>query len=81
MSRALLMFRLSLKRSWKLLFATGFLIGIFQVLRVHIAASVHEAGEFEQIASLLPPAIRAIILPRSSTVSVTALSCLTIGAP
>ena len=68
MRRPLLMFRLSLKRSWKLLFATGFLIGVFQVLRVHIAASVHEAGEFEQIASLLPPAIRAIIGPALTSV-------------
>ena len=53
MNPTFLLFRLSLKRVWKLLCATGLLIAAFQVLRVHIAASVHQAGEFEQIAALL----------------------------
>jgi ABC-type transport system involved in multi-copper enzyme maturation permease subunit len=68
MSRQFLLFWLSFKRVWKLLAATGFLLGGFQVLRVHIAASVHEAGEFEQIASLMPPAIRAILGPAMTSV-------------
>lgn len=63
-----LLFRLSLKRVWKLLLATGLVIAGFQVLRVHIAASVHQAGEFEQIAALLPPAIRAILGPSLTSV-------------
>ena len=68
MTRQFLLFRLSFKRVWKLLFATGFLLAGFQVLRVHIAASVHEAGEFEQIAALLPPAVRAILGPSLTSV-------------
>lgn len=68
MSRQFLLFKLSLKRVWKLLFATGLLLAAFQVLRVHIAASVHQAGEFEQIAALLPPAVRAILGPSLSSV-------------
>jgi len=68
MSRLFLLFRLSLKRVWKLLFATGLLLAAFQVLRVHIAASVHQAGEFEQIAALLPPAVRAILGPSLTSV-------------
>jgi ABC-2 type transport system permease protein len=68
MSGAFLLFRLSLKRVWKLLCATGLLLAAFQVLRVHIAASVHQAGEFEQIAALLPPAVRAILGPSLTSV-------------
>jgi ABC-type transport system involved in multi-copper enzyme maturation permease subunit len=68
MSRPFLLFRLSLKRVWKLLCATGLLIALFQFLRVHIAASVHQAGEFEQIADLLPPSIRAILGPSLTSV-------------
>ncbi len=68
MSGLFLLFRLSFKRVWKLVFATGFLIAAFQVLRVHIAASVHQAGEFEQIAALLPPAVRAILGPALTSV-------------
>ena len=61
MSRSFLLFRLSLKRVWKLLGATGLLLAGFQVLRVHVAASLHQAGEFDQISALLPPSIRAIL--------------------
>ena len=68
MSRQFLLFRLSFKRVWKLLFATGFLLAGFQVLRVHIAASVHQAGDFEEIAALLPPAVRAILGPSLTSV-------------
>ncbi len=68
MSRPFLLLRLSLKRVWKLLCAMGFLLAAFQMLRVHIAASVHQAGEFEQIAALLPPAVRAILGPSLTSV-------------
>jgi ABC-2 type transport system permease protein len=68
MRGALLLFRLSLKRVRMLLCATGLLLAGFQVLRVHIAASVHTAGEFEQIAALLPPAVRAILGPSLTSV-------------
>ena len=68
MSGAFLLFRLSLKRVWMLLCATGLLLAAFQVLRVLIAASVHNAGEFEQIAALLPPFVRAILGPSLTSV-------------
>jgi ABC-type transport system involved in multi-copper enzyme maturation permease subunit len=68
MSRAFLLFRLSLKRVRMLLCAIGLLLAGFQVLRVHIAASVHEAGEFGQIAALLPPSVRAILGPSLASV-------------
>ena len=68
MSGAFLLFRLSLKRVWKLLCATGLLLAAFQVLRVHIAASVHQAGEFEQLAALMPPSVRAILGPALTSV-------------
>jgi len=67
-SGAFLLFRLSLKRVWMLLCATGLLLAAFQVLRVLIAASVHNAGEFEQIAALLPPFVRAILGPALASV-------------
>jgi ABC-2 type transport system permease protein len=68
MSPLFLLFRLSLSRVWKLLFAIGVLLAGFQVLRVHIAASVHQAGHFDQIAELLPPAVRAILGPSLTSV-------------
>lgn len=68
MNGAFLLFRLSLKRVWKLLCAMGLLLAAFQVLRVHIAASVHQAGEFDQISALLPPSVRAILGPSLTSV-------------
>jgi ABC-2 type transport system permease protein len=68
MNRPFLLFRLSLKRVWKLLCALGILLAGFQLLRVHIAASVHQAEHFEQIAELLPPAVRAILGPSLTSV-------------
>ena len=68
MSGAFLLFRLSLKRARMLLCVTGLLLAGFQVLRVLIAASVHKAGDFEQIAALLPPAVRAILGPSLTSV-------------
>jgi ABC-2 type transport system permease protein len=68
MRAAFLLFRLSLKRVRMLLCVTGLLLAGFQVLRVHIAASLHNAGDFEQIAALLPPAVRAILGPSLTSV-------------
>jgi hypothetical protein len=58
MSRAFLLFRLSLKRVWPLLGATGLLLAAIQAFRVLIAASVYNAGQFDQITALLPPFVR-----------------------
>jgi ABC-type transport system involved in multi-copper enzyme maturation permease subunit len=68
MSGAFLLFRLSLKRVRMLLGVTGLLLAGFQMLRVHIAASLHSAGDFEQIAALMPPAVRAILGPSLTSV-------------
>ena len=67
MSAAFLLFRLSLKRVRMLLCVTGLLLAGFQALRVHIAAS-HSAGDYEQIATLLPPSVRAILGPALTSV-------------
>ena len=68
MSGAFLLLRLSLKRVRMLLLATGLVLAGFQVLRVLIAASVHKAGDFEQIAALLPPAVRTVLGPSVTSV-------------
>jgi ABC-2 type transport system permease protein len=60
MSGAFLLFRLSLKRYSLLLGATGLLLAAVQAFRVLIAASVYNAGQFEEITALLPPFIREI---------------------
>ena len=61
MKGAFLLFRLSLKRAWPLLWTTGLLLAAVQALRVLIAASVHNAGQFDQISALLPSAVRDIL--------------------
>ena len=63
MSGAFLLFRLSLKRAWLLLCATGLLLAVIQALRVRIAATVHSNGQFEQLTALLPPSVRTILGP------------------
>ena len=68
MSGAFLLFRLSLKRVRMLLCVTGLLLAGFQVLRVYIAAQLHDAGGFEQIAALLPSSVRAILGPSLTSV-------------
>ena len=67
MSAAFLLFRLSLKRVRMLLCVTGLLLAGFQALRVHIAAS-HSAGDYEQIATLRPTSVRAILGPALTSV-------------
>jgi ABC-2 type transport system permease protein len=77
MTAALLLLGLSLKRARTLLLATGLLLGAFQVLLVLIARSIHRAGEFEQIASLLPPFARALLGPSlTSVMSFGGIVCL-----
>jgi hypothetical protein len=58
MRGAFLLFRLSLKRVWRLLCSLGLLLAAVQALRVLLAASMHKAGEFDQITALLPPFVR-----------------------
>jgi ABC-2 type transport system permease protein len=67
MSGAFLLLRLSLKRARMLFCVTGLLLAGFQALRVHIAAS-HSASDYEQIATLLPPSVRAILGPALTSV-------------
>jgi ABC-2 type transport system permease protein len=62
------MLSLSFKRVRTLLLATGLLLAAFQVLLVLIARSIEHAGEFEQIAALLPPFARAILGPSVASV-------------
>ena len=68
MRGAFLLLWLSLKRARTLLLATGLLLMAFQVMLVLIARSIEHAGEFEQIAALLPPFARAILGPSVASV-------------
>jgi hypothetical protein len=68
MSGAFLLFRLSLKRAWPLLCATGLLLAAVQALRVRIAAEVHDAGQFDQLSSVLPSAVRDILGPSLASI-------------
>jgi ABC-2 type transport system permease protein len=77
MSAPLLLLSLSLKRARTLLIAMGSLLAAFQVLLVLIAGSIHRAGEFEQLASLLPPFARALLGPSlASVMSFSGIVCL-----
>jgi ABC-2 type transport system permease protein len=72
-----LLLALSLKRARALLLAMGLLLAAFQVLLVLIAASVERAGEFEQLARLLPPFARALLGPSlASVMSFSGVVCL-----
>lgn len=68
MNGAILLFRLSLKRVWPLLGATGLLLAAIQAFRVLIAASVHNAGQFDQISALLPPFVRDLFGPSLASI-------------
>jgi hypothetical protein len=77
MTKPLLLLVLSLKRARTLLFATGLLLAAFQVLLVLIAGSIHRAGEFEQLAALLPPFARALLGPSlASVMSFAGIVCV-----
>jgi ABC-type transport system involved in multi-copper enzyme maturation permease subunit len=68
MSGAFLLLRLSLKRAWLLLTATGVLLVVVQALRVGIAADFETAGQFDQLAALLPPFVRKMLGPSLASV-------------
>jgi ABC-2 type transport system permease protein len=77
MTGPLLLLSLSLKRARTLLIVTGLLLAAFQVLLVLIAGSIERAGEFERLASLLPPFARAILGPSlTSVLSFGGVVCL-----
>ena len=77
MTGPLLLLSLSLKRARTLLIATGLLLAAFQVLLVLIAGSIERGGEFEQLATLLPPFVRAILGPAvASVMSFSGIVCL-----
>jgi ABC-2 type transport system permease protein len=76
MTDPFLLLSLSLKRARTLLLAMGLLLTAFQVLLVLIARSIRPA-EFDQIASLLPPFVRAILGPSvASVMSFGGIVCL-----
>jgi ABC-type transport system involved in multi-copper enzyme maturation permease subunit len=73
----LVLLTLSLKRARTLILATGLLLAVFQVLLVLIAGSIQRAGDFEQLASLLPPFVRALLGPSlASVMSFSGVVCL-----
>jgi ABC-2 type transport system permease protein len=51
-----------------LLCATGLLLAGVQLLRVRIAALVHNAGQFDLVTALLPPSVRAILGPSLASI-------------
>jgi hypothetical protein len=61
MNGAFLLFRLSLKRARMLLCATGLLLALVQVLRVRIAEKIYDAGQFDQLNSVLSTYLRDIV--------------------
>jgi len=76
MTGPILLLSLSLKRARTLLIVTGLLLAAFQVLLVLIARSIRPT-EFDQLASLLPPFVRAILGPSlASVLSFGGIVCL-----
>lgn len=72
-----LLLTLSLKRARNLLIAAGLLLAGFQVLLVFIAGSVERGDDFEQLAELLPPFVRALLGPSlASVMSFKGVVCL-----
>jgi hypothetical protein len=78
MRGAFLLFRLSLKRVRTLLCATGLLLAAIQALRVLLAASIQKAGEFDQIAAMLPPVMHKLV--GSSLTSMVSFNGIVCGA-
>jgi len=73
----LVLLGLSLKRARTLVVTTGLVLAAFQVLLVVIAGSIHQAGEFEQLAALLPPFVRALLGPSvASVMSFSGVVCI-----
>jgi ABC-2 type transport system permease protein len=76
MTGPVLLLTLSIKRARTLLIVTGLLLAAFQVLLVLIARSIRPT-EFDQLASLLPPFVRAILGPSlASVLSFGGIVCL-----
>jgi ABC-2 type transport system permease protein len=72
-----LLLALSFKRARILLLATGLLLVLFQMLAVVIAGSIESAGQFEQIAALLPPFVRELLgSSLASVMSFTGIVCV-----
>jgi ABC-2 type transport system permease protein len=77
MRGALLLLALSLKRARMLLLAMGLLLAAFQVLAVLMARAIHGAGEFDDLAALLPPMVRTLLGPAvASVLSFRGIVCL-----
>src|SRR4051794_25062973 len=77
MSGHVILLRLSVKRARTLLIAMGSLLAAFQILLVLIAGSIERAGEFEQLAALLPPFARALLGPSlASVMSFSGVVCV-----
>ena len=76
MKGGFLLFRLSLKRARLLLGATGLLLALVQVLRVRIAEKIYDAGQFDQLNSVLSSYLREIIGPAlGSIMSFSGIVC------
>jgi ABC-2 type transport system permease protein len=72
-----LLLMLSLKRARTLLLVICLLLAFFQMLLVLIAGSIHRSGEFEQLATILPPFVRALLGPAlASVMSFAGIACL-----
>jgi ABC-type transport system involved in multi-copper enzyme maturation permease subunit len=77
MTGPILLLALSLKRARTLLVAMGLLLALFQVLLVAVAREIDRSGAFEQLASLLPPFVRALLGPSlASVMSFSGIVCL-----
>ena len=77
MRTLLILLRLSLKRARTLLISMGLLLAFFQVLLVLIARGIERSGEFEQLATILPPFVRALLGPAmASVMSFGGIVCL-----
>jgi ABC-2 type transport system permease protein len=73
----LLLLGLSLKRARTLLISMALLLTFFQVLLVLIAQGIERSGQFEQLATLLPPFVRALLGPAmASVMSFGGIVCL-----
>jgi ABC-type transport system involved in multi-copper enzyme maturation permease subunit len=77
MRALLLLLGLSLKRARTLLISMGLLLALFQVLLVLIGRGIERSGEFEQLATMLPPFVRALLGPSmASVMSFSGVVCL-----
>jgi len=72
-----LLLALSFKRARTLLLVMGALLWAFQILFVLIAKSIGNSGQFEQLASMLPPFVRTLLGPSlASVMSFRGVACM-----